>query len=331
MRWFEELVGFEEESPDQVRRQLWVDGKRLVSASNGRSMIWGDFEFPSLAELRNRVAGESADAESNQEGSREGGVTLREVVGDVQHLHAAPESAGALFQAASQFNALEMVGPGVTPERGVGIYAFDRTQGPACAIAAGAGTIWRNYFIPLEGQVGQTEATQLDGLADLGKALGNEGGALWQMQNGYALASEDGLVQIANYLHAASESEREQLRGLLRVAVQWDTEVTLRNAGHLVTQVYASALPVAYSHHGSALWEPFARLVLEAAYEATLAVGVLNGQRTGNRRVFLTQLGGGAFGNVPSWIDDALDRAIDIARGWNLPNGFLDVVLVRYG
>lgn len=331
MRWFKELVGFEEESPDQVRGQLRVDGKRLVSASNGRSMIWGDFEFPSLAELRKRVAGGPADEESNQGGSGEGGVTLREVVGDVQHLHTAPENAGALFQAASQFNALEMVGPDVTPERGVGIYAFDPTQGPACAIAAGAGTIWRNYLIPLEGQVGQTEATQLDGLADLGKALGNEGGALWQMQNGYALASEDGLVQIANYLHVASESEREQLRGLLRVAVQWDTEVTLRNAGHLVTQVYASALPVAYSHHGSALWEPFARLVLEAAYEATLAVGVLNGQRTGNRRVFLTQLGGGAFGNVPSWIDDALDRAIDIARGWNLPNGFLDVVLVRYG
>lgn len=329
--WFEELVGFKEESPDQVRGQLRVEGKRLISSANGRSMIWGVFEASSLAELRQQVAGRGlSDAHGDQGTGGSGGVSVREVVADVQHLHVAPENAGALFQAASQFNALEMVDPEVTPEQGVGIYAFDPTQGPACAIAAGAGTIWRNYFIPIQGQVGQTREIQLDGLADLGKALGNGSGALWQMQNGYALASKDGLVQIGNHLHSATEAEREHLRGLLRVAVQWDTEVTLGSAGHLVSQVYASALPVAYSRHGSGLWEPFARLILEAAYEATLAAAVLNGRRTGNGRVFLTRLGGGAFGNAPSWIDGALSRAIDIARGWNLPDGFLDVVMVRY-
>ena len=49
-----------------------------------------------------------------------------------------PENAGALFQVASQLNLLEMTGPEVTPEDGVTIYQDDRTQGPACAIAAGA-------------------------------------------------------------------------------------------------------------------------------------------------------------------------------------------------
>ena len=41
-------------------------------------------------------------------------------------------------------------------------------------------------------------------------------------------------------------------------------------------KVYASALPVAYAHSARAAdWEPFARLVLRAAYEATLAVGAI--------------------------------------------------------
>jgi hypothetical protein len=343
MDWFTDLVGFKEESPDQVRAQLRVEGDRLISAANGRTMIWGSFEVPPLAELRARVAGLTTATATATATATDGGtdaitvttgagdVSVREVVGNVQDLHLDPESAGALFQVASQFNALEMVRPDVTPERGVGIYENDYTQGPACAIAAGAGTLWRNYFVPIQGQVGQTATVQLDTLADLGQALGNQAGSLWQMRNGYALASEEGLAEIANRLAAASEDERERLRGLVRAAVQWDTEVTLRGAGHLVTQVYASALPVAYSRHASDLWEPFARLVLEAAYEATLAVAVLNQRRTGNPTAFLTRLGGGAFGNRASWIDDSLHRAIDVARGWHLPDGGLDVVMVRYG
>ena len=41
------------------------------------------------------------------------------------------------------------------------------------------------------------------------------------------------------------------------------------------------------------LWEPLARLVLEAAYEATLLAAL----RQGSRVVFLTLLGGGVFKN----------------------------------
>ena len=37
----------------------------------------------------------------------------------------------------------------MTPEDGVTRYKDDPTQGPACAIAAGAATIYRNYFVPI--------------------------------------------------------------------------------------------------------------------------------------------------------------------------------------
>ena len=41
------------------------------------------------------------------------------------------------------------------------------------------------------------------------------------------------------------------LRQLLRIGIQWNTQVTLNDAKHTVSQAYCSALPVAYSHHPS--------------------------------------------------------------------------------
>src|SRR5690349_11061229 len=111
MTWFENLTGCSEESPAHVRTQLHVDGSRLCSDHNGGSWLCGVLETPSLAQLRDRV----------RSGSREGrSISVREVVANVQHLHADNRHANALFQVASQFNLLEMVGPEVTPERGVG-------------------------------------------------------------------------------------------------------------------------------------------------------------------------------------------------------------------
>jgi hypothetical protein len=65
----------------------------------------------------------------------------------------------------------------------------DRTQGPACAVAAGAATIYRNYFASVDNDVGQTADRQLDGLKSLGVALSaaldTPVEALWKMRNGY--------------------------------------------------------------------------------------------------------------------------------------------------
>jgi hypothetical protein len=131
-----------------------------------------------------------------------------------------------LFQVASQFNLLEMTGPDVTPEHGVTRYAFDRTQGPACAIAAGAATIYRNYCAPVDGHVGQTQDRQIDCLRDLGAALRNEDNSLWTMRNGYALCTESGLASIARTIDAMSVAEQDSLRDRLRVGLHWDVEVT---------------------------------------------------------------------------------------------------------
>lgn len=316
MMWFEKLTGFPEESIQQIQKNITVDSETLKSQVNGKTMVYGRLETPSLAELRERARS------SNY---KTGKISLREIVANVQDLHVDSINSDALFQVASQFNLLEMVSPTVTPEMGVGIYDFDPTQGPACAIAAGAGTIYRNYFAPVNGQIGQSENNQIDCLADLGAALGNTKNYLWEMKNGYALASYDGLLEISRRLESASASELDELRQLLRIGIQWRTQVTLNGSMHLVSQAYCSALPVAYSEHSASLWQRFARLVLEASYEATICVAILNSTQNGSNKLFLTLLGGGAFGNETQWIISSIQRTLDLYKHVDL-----DVSIVSY-
>jgi hypothetical protein len=238
-----------------------------------------------------------------------------------------PECRHALFQVASQFNLLEMVSPSVSPEQGVTRYAFDRTQGPACAIAAGAATIFRNYLIPLEGGPGQRADRQIDCLRYLGDALQGDGDPPWLMQNGYALCTERGLVAVDARLQAASKVELDRLRALLRVGLHWDVRVTdSPDPGQIVSQVFCSALPVAYSRVDRSKWRRFALLVLEAAYEATILAALLNVARGRSNRVLLTRLGGGAFGNDADLIDTAMLRALRLAA-----NRALHVSVVCFG
>ena len=315
--WFETLTGFSEETPQQVRANISADGNVLKSHVNGNVLICGELEIPSLSELRERVHASSYKA---------GKIAVREVVANVQQLHTDISNEGSLFQVASQFNLLEMVSPNITPEHGIEIYENDHTQGPACAIAAGAGTIYRNYFANVNGQIGQSTDNQIDCLADMGMAFGNSGNHLWEMRNGYALASQSGLTEISRRLQKSSENEIDELRQLLRIGIQWNTQVTLNNAKHMVSQAYCSALPVAYSHLSSSLWKEFAKLILEASYETTICAAILNSIKNGNNKLFLTLLGGGAFGNETAWIISGIERALNIYK-----HADLDIAIVSYG
>jgi hypothetical protein len=77
------------------------------------------------------------------------------------------------------------------PEDGVTAYAADPTQGPACALACAAGSVYRNYFCPRELLVdsrclplpeteiasephpGQSATLQVNNLARIHQALDN--------------------------------------------------------------------------------------------------------------------------------------------------------------
>lgn len=318
--WFEELTGFKEESPENVRAKLKIEGDTFVSMANHKRFSFGKLDVVTLEELRQHDETRAAF---------EGKIQLSEVVADVKALHTERSNANALFQAASQFNLLEMIGPSVTPEQGIDRYERDLTQGPACAIACGAGTIYRNYFVKIGDQIGQSEAVQIDCLDLIGKELQNDKLNLWSMKNGYALADLKGLLAIDDQLSSLTDEERERLKGKLKVGIQWNTEVTISHQPpqnpQKVSQIYCSALPVGYSQVAPKYWESFARLILESTYEATLYAALMNMKNNDSNVVYLTFVGGGAFGNEEHWIFESIEKVIHKFK--NVP---LDVRFVSY-
>lgn len=315
--WFKDLTGVQEESPENVKSKLIVENDYFISLANSKKFTFGKLEIPTLEELRNQ---------NPQINNYNGKIRVSEIVADVKNLHNLPENENALFQVASQFNLLEMINPNITPEMGIDRYEFDRTQGPICAMSCGAETIYRNYFVEINGQIGQTEELQIDCLELIGNELDNENLNLWKMKNGYALLSQNGLLTINKKIAQFNNNERERLKGKLKVGIQWQTDVTIFEVKQKVSQIYCSALPVGYSQIESFYWEYFARIILEALYEATLYAGMLNMQKNNSDLVYLTLVGGGVFGNEEYWILESMQKAIEKFK--NVP---LNIKIVSYG
>lgn len=307
MNWFKELTWFDEGTYKETKKMFSVSGLNITA--NGEYELeyqCGYFRAASLEELR--------FPDYSRFKSK---IKVSEIVADVQFLHTLRENEHATFQVASQFNALEMVSPEVSPMDGVTRYQWDMTQGPACAIACGAGTIFRNYFLPVGDQQGQTDKVQLNLLDDLEKEIPK----LWKMKNGYLLTDKKKLEAINEIIM----SRYDELIGLVKVGVHSDTQVTLDWGKHVVTQVFCSALPIAYNDIPMDDWEPFARFILEANYEATILAAMENLCNNQNNKVYLTMLGGGAFGNKMEWIVESIEKVLK--KYENLP---LDVMIVSY-
>ncbi|KAJ1407745.1 hypothetical protein B484DRAFT_403737, partial [Ochromonadaceae sp. CCMP2298] len=142
----------------------------------------------------------------------------------------------------------------------------------------------------------------------------------------------------------AGQYDYDSLLGLVKVGLQRDVGVDFRrrptdddaevvpfSQALTVWQVYCSALSCGYSGIPNTHWEPLARLVLSAMYEATLWAGVLNAAAGGAphcHEVFLTFLGGGVFRNEPEWICAAIGRALAVANTQRAP---ITVYVCHYG
>jgi hypothetical protein len=50
--WFEQLTGFKEESPENVRNNIEISGNEFVSLVNSQKFSFGKLEILTLAELK---------------------------------------------------------------------------------------------------------------------------------------------------------------------------------------------------------------------------------------------------------------------------------------
>mmetsp|Transcript_4358 Transcript_4358/g.6394 ORF Transcript_4358/g.6394 Transcript_4358/m.6394 type:complete len:396 (+) Transcript_4358:57-1244(+) len=378
---------------EYVRTQFELEENDTVlkSLANGRKFYIGPFGTPTLNDLDRRLDEATSsrvdtnfntnvdESATKNNGEAESLLQFEHLVGDVGAFHMDPQNEGAVFQAASQFNCLEMVGPTVTPDDGITRYEYDRTQGPICAIACSPGTLYRNYFVNGHGQGGK-EGSQIDCLDEIGASLGNEEFNFWTMENGYMFPCESNSMRrlgrhirtlckpkkdakrksASSNISTDKEEEtgvtlRGEIMGALKVGVQWDTEVVAikspRSAKnkqgekappmpHCVTQVYSSALPIAYDDTLTRKkdFEEFARIVLDATYHATFAVAAIKAVEASNNdtddgtkeekrvNLFLTKVGGGVFGNPSEWIIDSIKRSCEKYKQFPL-----NVYLVHYG
>lgn len=313
--WFKKLTGFEEISPEHVRANMEIRDGFLISKLNHRKYHLGDFELVSLTDLRQRAL-ELKDKSPTK---------FQQSIGDIKDLHIDPTNHNALFQVASQFNLLEMISPNITPEDGIDRYENDLTQGPACAISAGAATIYRQYFLPLNGRIGQSKDNQQNCLDDVERILGNKDHTYWEFSNGYIIDNPGGLERLSEKVAKMDEAMVDRIRCHVKFGIHWNTEVTTTDTGQTVSQILCSAIPVSYALGDASLWLSFAKIILEACYEASLAAAVINKKKNNVSKVYLTLVGGGDFGNPKSMILSAIRRALDIYKDCGL-----DVYLLSY-
>ena len=339
--WFEDLFGFEEEPHAyEINQSRFSLVESLIESSfssipspapsiairshaNNSTHESGPFETISIRDLRQRSQTLPPCSCSL------GGLIFNHIIGDAMKLHRDPSNAGAVLQAASQFNSLEMIGPAITPEHGITIYCRDHTQGPACALSCPAATVYRNY-LHNQGSSGH----QINLMEGVEKLLAPE--SYWTIKNGYLLPADSITLKTLSKRLMESSELLQNLRDEVKVACQWSTEVwdgealglgEERKRKHFVTQVFCSACPISYSKLPSDDWKNLAVACLEAAFEGTLSVASCLSRKQGRRvSVYLTSVGGGAFGNRESWIEAAIKRALAIFK-----DEALDVYLVHYG
>lgn len=232
--WFRVLFGFDEcgvndgeftrdnylQTQQHFSTKVDANGNiKLMSNVNHREFHAGKFSTPSLAELRSLVSTRTS-----------GNLTFSHIViGDALLLHSL--HSGATFQAASQFNCLEFPSPDCIPENGVSMYAYDNTQGPACAMACAAGTVYRNYFVNPStngpGEVGQSVHSQINNLDDLEALLNNEHHQYFSVRNGYTFSDLDSLSRLNATLKNWEDQGRwNELMGAIKIGLHENVGVT---------------------------------------------------------------------------------------------------------
>lgn len=210
---------------------------------------------------------------------------------------------GTLFQVASQFNCLEAPSEhGLVP---VAEYFQDPTQGPRASISAYPGTLVRHYAAPGDGgRFVQTRARQLNLLA---RALPARFGSV---EGGYLLSHN--LTDVAEAARALEEHFHE-----IAVGVHEEVQVVFgtRFRGVVqgtpkISQVFTSTVAAGgYSSQDAEILAALAGPLLRAAYLGAL----LAAARLGKRRVVLTLIGGGVFGNPLDLIWEAIFWAAEEA------------------
>jgi len=231
---------------------------------------------------------------------------------DVSVLQCATENEGCMFQAASNFNGVECISEGSTPDTPgfTSAYLYDHTQGPAASISAGGAAVARVHAAFYDetkdpSTWGQTAGHQIEMLGDVSR--------YFTVRNGYVCNTEETEPLPAD--PAAQKEIEDKVKVLVHANIdamygRYDYNTIDYCHPQKICQVFCAAMNLAQGYSGQRNQHlpgasEKARLLLRAAYRGTL----YGAEMYGCKKVYLTLIGGGVFGNNQSDIIHAICQA----------------------
>eukprot|EP01089_Gocevia_fonbrunei_P018558 TRINITY_DN6303_c0_g1_i1.p1 TRINITY_DN6303_c0_g1~~TRINITY_DN6303_c0_g1_i1.p1 ORF type:complete len:489 (-),score=94.01 TRINITY_DN6303_c0_g1_i1:24-1490(-) len=241
---------------------------------------------------------------------------------DVSYLQSLKENVNALFQVASNFNGVEATSEKSSPEERnfTYRYIFDPTQGPAASISAGAAAITRVHapFYTLSTKSTspdswkQKTSKQVNFLENLSEHF--------PIRNGYVLFSGN---EPGKFPENLTKLEWAELLELSSVGYHKDSQVVfgsktsngdsynlVKDDDQVIDQVFCAAVNINQGDSGrfnkrQNNAEQKCKFILDSAYEGSYMSAIKHGKK----KLFLTLIGGGAFGNNKAWIYEAILKA----------------------
>jgi len=231
---------------------------------------------------------------------------------DVGYLQALVSNKKAVFQVASNFNGIEAITEDGHPDHDhfTEIYWRDNTQGPAASISAGAAAIARVHsaFLGTSNDLttwSQTKKRQLNFMENLKDHF--------PQHNGYVILSgtepKFPRVESKDYYKLLLMSKTCYHKNC-QVTTGHKSTIGLEkvlNTSQVVDQCLCAAINIAQGASGMVNAtmldiESKCRFALDLAYFGTYLEAIINGRS----RIFLSMVGGGAFGNKKEWIYSAM-------------------------
>ena len=197
--WFKETFGFEECSYYETKQhfKLSSDGTELTSLRNNRKFHVGLFEVLSHKDLHARKVKLKDDA-----GKDLGGLIFSNISGSVESLIKNMIMKGLFFKPLLSlivWKWLVLAYAQRTVSHGINLIA---SQGPACALACPAGTLYRNYFVN-KGRGQAAPGNQINTLDIVEEILGDtnhstKGAVYWHVKNGYCMPLNNSSMSALN-------------------------------------------------------------------------------------------------------------------------------------
>lgn len=303
--WFIKLFGFKE-SVSLVRKHLSCSkvgfNVKIMSDINNISYNAGNFQIRNISSFLNKFPklpirnGGSFNILSGK-----GRETKNFQKIDAFSMQSLPENDGATYLAASNFNCLEFTSRIDSVRNGVTDYIYDNTQGPYTALACPQSAVYRNYFYehPNKNATGQLKE-QINLLSK----------TPLKVENGYAIISTSDTSDLVEKKFNWSDENNYP------VGVHNNCDVLLTRASNRKFKIVdKKSKPIIANHVYAASFNLYDDVVmnnftlqilqhiLEAEYKSTIlsawenSIKMEEEGRQGAKKLFLTLLGGGVFGN----------------------------------